>query len=416
MGKVREIVRSVCGMCRTVFVAAAAAWGMAGCTPAMLWSYGDVVSGLHPWDSGIDDSGPAPQEEKDLYVTGVEYPAGYVWRDSSGSDTECTIFLMRNGKRIAEVTVRPQEGMSADPDMHRCSGGRLYVDYVSGEETVVLRENEEMFRIPGREYLRGFLEKDGRILSVSCPREGGGWTYRENGVSVSRSPSGFPLEDLYEDGGRTYFRTVGNKADGTGYLEDGCCFYLDGDKVAVNNLSTGNILDFLMMDGKQCVLSSTSHDSQLALGVGDDKYIVQCPKSGTLLDAHLVAEGGHIAGVFRYSIGFRTETRVWKDGHDIYGGRDMAVKAADFGDDGLWFVTDSLKSSVPKTTVMLDYKVFETLPEGYELVYPECMAADGKNCCIALSDVMADDRPALWTNGKLTDYDFNGFFTSVRWQ
>ena len=79
-------------------------------------------------ESGIPFPEP-PAHIDTLYVTGVEYPAGYDWiKDQDYGTVQCRLFLEKNGERIVDVPVGYFYETASDPDMHRCIGGRLLSD------------------------------------------------------------------------------------------------------------------------------------------------------------------------------------------------------------------------------------------------------------------------------------------------
>ena len=392
----------------------ALAIAISGCMPRELWSYGGVVPGNPSWNGNGVSSGDVTQDGKALYVTGVEYPSGYAWKDSFGSDVECKIFLMKNVVRVEEITIRPQEGMTADPDMHRCSGGRLCLDYVSGEETVVVCGDEELFRIPGREYIYGFRTIGDTVHTVSCPREGGGWTYRENGESVCRSSKGSPMPGMFEDCGRAYFRVIEKQPVGEVYMGT-CFYYVGGEQMPLGQVDGQVVYDFMLAGGDQCVLSAASSNSSVKLRVGDSSFLIPCTRGMKISDARLAIGEGNVGAIVRFIGDMGYETAIWEDGA-VRRLSGVKVKAAAMSGKGLWCVSDSLGAQVPQLSVLCRDEEVAVLPEGYDIIYDSCLAACGENCCIALTDALENNRPALWLNGKLTDYDFNGFFTSVTWQ
>lgn len=122
-----------------------------------------------------------------VFLTAVRFPDGYAWElDTCAVDGPVWIDLWMDGTMIRSYPA----GASVDPDMHRFTGGHLYADYSTPEETVVLRDGAELFRFPGREAIRGFLVREDGVHTLGEDRDGSGFTHRVDGREVFRSESG----------------------------------------------------------------------------------------------------------------------------------------------------------------------------------------------------------------------------------
>ena len=133
-----------------------------------------------------------------VYLTAVRFPDGYAWDlDTCAVDGEVWIDLYRDGERVRSVSA----GASIHPDMHRYTGGHLYLDWSTDAETVVSRDGWELFRFEGREAIRGFLVREDGVHTLGQDRDGDGFTYRIDGRVVYRSETGAILDAPGAPGG-----------------------------------------------------------------------------------------------------------------------------------------------------------------------------------------------------------------------
>ena len=149
-----------------------------------------------------------------IWLSGVEFPAGYDWqRDTAYGSVEARLVLFRDGERRLTIPAGESYHVSTDPDMHRVVDGHLYTDYSSGEATYIGCDGKELFRFDGREMMAGFLVRETDIWTLGLDRDSGkGITLRKNGEPVFTDPQGrLQAGDgregglLQEDDGHLYF-------------------------------------------------------------------------------------------------------------------------------------------------------------------------------------------------------------------
>lgn len=170
------------------------------------------------WDGRIM-AGAAEEQENDtvIFLCGVSYPRGCEWRtDSCRSGFTPELVLFRNGEKVLSLETGTDREISDDPDMHHLIGGHLYTEYSSATETVVRRDGTELFRYPGREFLRGLLVEDDDVFTLGQSRDDEGFTLRCNGAPLISRKTGYVSEGfgllnyngngaLFRDNGRLCF-------------------------------------------------------------------------------------------------------------------------------------------------------------------------------------------------------------------
>ncbi len=371
---------------------------LAACDPLLMKEDGSDEPILYPTDSAYIAVPPnEPSAPKTLYVTGVEYPWGVNWQRDVGYDIAgSSLFLMRDGEKIVELPVGYDKCVSIEADMHRCIDGRLYTDFSTDDETVVMIDGKEAFRYSGREMIRDMCVNDGDIHTISLPRNGADvWAYRLNGELVNSS-DGELIGSLYADGSDIIFSY---RIDDTYYMS------VNGmvSTITINPSFTeiydvrriGGVNNFIATDGVN--IYAMENNVQIAvIGLFSPSYEISLRICYDGADRLYVGSIGETAG-------------VWKEGRDhvaIYGSvNGFSQCGADY-------------MCVFKNTSKETYAICrngETVPwpEGMELMYDGCAGTDGTDYTIGVINRGEENAPALWMNDSVTNYDFNGFFTHV---
>ena len=153
---------------------------------------------------------PPAQDTGCVYVTGVEFPAGYDWTSwlqDGKPRSRSLVFLMKDGERILEVLTDSVMCASSMPGRHRCIGGHLYMDFPDGDGTVVMKDGTELFRYDGHERLSSFeVDGSGHIWTLGAQDEGdgdagGGLSLRRDGCPVFSCDSADIVTGLHTDSG-----------------------------------------------------------------------------------------------------------------------------------------------------------------------------------------------------------------------
>ena len=146
-----------------------------------------------------------PVPDTIIYTCAVRFPDGYDWQiDTLAGTVPRELVLFRNGEQVCACNVGYDEHVSADPDMHRIIGGRLFSDFSSDSETIILCDGHESFRYPGREAIYGILVKDGAVWTLGQNRSGRGITLRKNGNVVFSDSEGLSFGRLGESPGSLF--------------------------------------------------------------------------------------------------------------------------------------------------------------------------------------------------------------------
>ena len=162
------------------------------------------------------DSGP-DRPDTLLYFSAVRFPETYDWQqDSAYGSATFELLLYCDYAPVLTLPSGPEVCFVPDPDRHHILGGHLYTERMSGTQTLVGCDGEELFRFDGREYLVGLLPVGEDLYTLSRKSTGSGFTFRRNGALLLESDDGTPFGDLsdpsyaptgalYADDGRVVF-------------------------------------------------------------------------------------------------------------------------------------------------------------------------------------------------------------------
>ena len=297
------------------------------------------------------------EAEKDtvIYMTAVEFPEGYDWRrDTSFGEVNGKIILYRDSVRVMEIPAGPGCLAGLDPDLHHFSGGHIYTESCSGDETVIGRDGEGLFSYPGRELLCGLLVEGTDVYTLGRSRSGKGFSLRRNGEELFSRPDGgiaahisarpdYPTGALYREGGHMYFSYWEPSGD---------------DKVW-----------YVVEDGTE---------SRVAV------------PDGRMYDIRIRDGAPDITLVKTSSIGVNT---YW---------------------DGSWktVVAVSKEGRITVYSPLWPTSVYISRPMLFLSFRNACVS--GRHLYMALNPFSADERPFLWLDGEtMFSLDLNGFVTEV---
>lgn len=355
---------------------------------------------------------PAPIKTR--YVTGVEYPEGYDWKPDIGYGADgAVLFLMEGEERILELQVGYDNAVSADADMHRCINGHLYTDFSTEQETIVKRDGVELFRYFGREMIVSMAERPDGIYTLGKPRAGTGWTYRKNGEIILHKGVGSILHGLHTDGDRLCFSYMDIIESVSGSL---VIYYIVRDGVPESIRTTdivSEIDDAISLDGATMYLAELDRGNGYALFTDSDGEGLEMPHGGDnisgcrfLTESGQIFISGYISGSPEYGDSF------WK-GTSYLCSSGTAYKVCGCSiDDGECCYAAREPFNGSTVRIFADGNT-RLLAPSYEFIYGTAFTAYRGSCCAAIADRNNGNRPMLWTDGELKDYDFNGVFTSI---
>lgn len=374
---------------------------------------GEIPPGADGTGDGGDggDGEVLPSRKKSLYVMGVEYPDGYDWLpEIGGGEVDATLFLMKDGDRIAEVAVGNAHLVSADADMHRNIGDHIYTDFSTDDQTVIKMDGIELFRFNGRETILSMAVSGNDVYTVGKPRSGAGFTYRRNGEAlVSKKEFSF-LSGLYEDDGHVVF-AYGEETFSAG--TDKCRYYYVTDMVSHGLDVAGDVVrvdDIRVVDGLVHYIACFQDKSYRTHCVADKSFRLQVKDARPLTGLSFLYGGGDV--FVKGSAG--SGTVFWMDEEVVAEVEGLRVLAWSADKENVYAIASNDNSF--RSLILLSEAGTVALPPEYEFVYPECMDTDAGLCCIAVSDLRNGNAPVLWIDGEAASYDFNGFFTSVSFQ
>lgn len=360
-------------------------------------------------DSG--DSGPAVRER--CYVTAVDYQDGYDWLvDRDRGEVKCSLVVFADGRPVMKVAVSDHNEVSSDPDMHRLAEGHLYTDFATGDETVVKRDGEALFRYAGREHLVGFVVCDGDVYTLGSRREGPGFSCRRNGELVFERDSGYPFRHLQIVDGKPCFAYCEQVRSGDGSLER--YWWYDGVQamqIAVRE-DVSKVWDIIWHEGKVCWAGSLVGIGPAVLSKGDTMSVMDMPSGAQMLSCSLMSSGDglYVEGLYSTKTGASC-CCIWKETDSVvHMDSGWSVTAVTFIDDGACCVMNP--SSPGQCGRVFRCDEMMDMPEGYVCMGNGAVAAVNGILHVGLSSKKGD-RPVLWRDGLSDTLDVNGFITSV---
>lgn len=367
------------------------------------------ISGGEQDDGGSDDSGT---KGKSLYVTGVEYPDGYDWWKHYGPPPRGTVlFLMKDGERTVEIEL--DGGMSVDADMHRCLDGHLYTDSVTEAETVLEKDGEEIFRFDGREMISSMLVSGEDIYTLSVPRTGEGWFYRKNGEIVLYKGTGSPLPlGLHFDGDSVCF-AYEDRIQSVPYDIIKYFYVVDGVSRAIpvpDDLVS--VEDAILSGGELYYIAFRKNIQPAVLTKGMDGQTYDLSLLETMSGCRFLENKGAIFTYAKARYGESSTANFWKMTKSV-ASYHPSLNALAWDTDGTDVYAVCVEKGVGDASFYRNSD-FQEFADGYSAVYPKIIAVCDGRYCVAVMGTK-DYKPALWLDGKLLEYDFNGVFTSVSW-
>lgn len=374
-------------------------------------------------DGGNHEEVPPPHSDT-LYVTGVEYPAGYDWvKDPEYGTVPCRLFMEKEGERIVEIPVGYSYETASDPDMHRCAKGHLYTDYSTDSETVIKRDGVELFRYPGREMISGFYVSDSTdVYTLGQPRSGGsGFTFRRNGEVLLDVPSGCAVSDISEKDGRLYlvYRTDA-LSDGSGRERQGYYIYADGGSSLLAGISSNEeILHAVVQNGQPvCVLGGTdgSHSGSECFFRNGTRYAIETEGLGALVYCRILYDDDDVflSGVCRSAVSGECTYAVWDGyGKHMYSLASGQLPFYSFACSGNIYDFTGQATSFDDMTCHMNGKQLYSYGRNLSTYGSRPAAVCRDSLYFIFSDRTERRQPYVAVQDRLTAGGFNGFYTGV---
>lgn len=366
-----------------------------------------MKTGYH--DDGPEDMVQSPDRSESLYVTGVEYPSGYDWSSGKyGSTTASLLFLMKDGKRILELPAGKGYGVSDDPSRHRCVGGHLYTDCPDGTETVVRMDGTELFRYDGNESIVSFYVKEGIVYTLGILNYGpeGRLAFRENG-RVLYETDGCLISPLYDDGEWCF-----------SYSRSGKCNIYYGGEIIEPEIGNGadTVLFAGIYGGRQICVAGSSASGTYAVCADGVSFPLQTFGYDLIGQCRILQgrDSLYVYGELNYSYDNLMSPHVWSldgrlkcsasqykrsfftfvDGNDIYG-----------------FIGNQEYS--PSITCFRNGNELYSYGSGLDVMAdPAAVVLEG-NLYFIFVKKRGRRSPCIAVDSAVTEYGFNGFFSSI---
>lgn len=347
-----------------------------------------------------------------IYLTAVCFDGDYDWRkDSDYGRAAGHILLIRNKETVLSIDAGGDSEVSTAADLHHFVAGHIYTEYFNGTHTIYKKDGEVCLKAEGQEAIRGILARDTVIYVLSEKIPDKGFVLREDWKEIlsrkNGTVHGSPADPsfgrcgaLYEDEGALcfcYFKR--NAGPGQWFI------VADGEETEpVVSTSVSKVLDMRRIKGKNCLVTAFSDGRSPVLFL-----------SGRLHD--LSKTLGKTAAA--------TDYRLWLDNDRI-----MVIGTYDGSQTGIWSQRELLRllpgdcslhngpDYISRTagivqSINMDGEEPVDLQERYRVMMPRCVEWTSRGPLIALTPDLQGYRPALWKGGILTEYEFNGYFTSV---
>lgn len=365
-----------------------------------------------------------PEETQDtLYITGVEYPAGYDWvKDVEYGTVACSLFVEKEGKRVLEVPVGYFYQTASDPDMHRLVGGHLYTDFSSDTETVIKKDGRTLFRYPGREMILSFFVSDsGDVYTVGESRSGDrGFVMRRNGEAVLETGSGYPVSEIMDADGTVclVYRSL-SSGDMSG--RGGYYIFRDGVQEPLEAAGEGcEVTDAAYARDGLCYVAEcpgkSMQDGYVALITGTGTYPLESGMYGTPSGCKILCDGKDIciSGYCRRHDGGGYIYAAWdSSGRMLYSLSPGVYPYYSFVDHGDVYDLVSAASSFDMTVCYKNGALLYTYGRGaaFYSSIPSVMLRG--SLYTVFSDRESSGCPSLAVGGEIAGRPFNGYFTGV---
>lgn len=369
-----------------------------------------VRPGLFP----VPGSGGGPETaQKTWYAVGVDYPDGYDWNsDVEMGSVRCSLVVFANGIPVMKVPVGDEYEVSADPDMYRMIGSSLYTDYSTGEETVIKRNGEQLFRYPGREMILDMVVKDDDVYTLGQDRGGNGFTYRKNGEILLSRESGHlfsGLQQCGEDFAFTFSEQFG--ADNASVERYYCYCAGNVSQIAVRE-DVRKVWDARMYNDRVCYIASLTGVSAPVLVEGPVMNVIDVPDAYRMISCRF-AGGQTRPGVELILIkkGRLLYSALWSSSEEketFPEGYTIASICA--GGDDFCCVLNPPESSGKGIIYRFGEKL--EMPDGYVSMGGKSMAVMDGILYVGLTSKDGADA-AVWVDGEIKPLRLSGFISHI---
>jgi len=210
------------------------------------------------WDKRAKSRGQDSGKEKgktrtyQIWTALVEYPESYDWRlNAEWRSVESKIHLLCDGEEQLCFSAGPK-GMG-DAENNIIMDGHIYCFKADDRQTLISKDSLLLLRYPSREFIKGFIIKDGEIWTLGAHRGKDGFTLRKGGREVLS-------------------RDEGNISGGMGEAKSGIsgALYMDRGRLCFcyNVWKKDRRVWYLVQDGVEDELNSDSEIREVCIDNG----------------------------------------------------------------------------------------------------------------------------------------------------
>ena len=391
-----------------------------------------VLTGVLGWAAagcfGITEiSGPEKEEdiwtgpgvsvggdsESICYVTGIDYPEGFDWRESNGEESvRCSLTVFADAVPMLKLPIGKLYKVSADPDMHRILEGHLYTEFCSEGHTVIRKDGKAFLRYEGEESIRGMVASGEDIYTLGVPRSGAGFTYRKNGEVLMERRSGYVFDRLAIDEEAVCFAFCQPVTTTTGSSDR--YYIVRNERISMVEFAdeTTWVWDIMSCNGKTCAAVSAGPWNTLTLISGNEERTVLMPFGAEMTSCRLFSSGDDICieGLYTNADG-TLSSGIWVEGEEyMFFETGQTISAVCSSETDICCVLNPSEGN--HAGIIFKNGKAHPMPAGYICTGSAPIAVHQGTLYAALTSQTAN-RPLLWENGKTDSLKLNGPLCSI---
>lgn len=342
------------------------------------------------------------------YVTGIDYPAGFNWRESDAPENvRCSLTVFSDGIPMLKLPVGKAFETSADPDMHKVSDGHLYTWFCSEGRTSIRKDGKISVRYEGEESIRGLLNVKEDIYTLGVPRNGEGFIYRKNGEIIMERRTGYVFERLDMDNGKVCFAFSQpvTTAEGTSDRY----YIVRNEKISMVGFSeeTTKVWDIMSSDGNTCAAVSAGPWNTVTMIKGTEEKMVILPVGAEMTFCRMFPSGSDICIEGIYTREDDTiASGIWVGGEQyMLFETGQTISAICSSDDEICCALNPDKGN--RSGIIFHNGMSYTMPSGYTCTGSTPLAVHDGTLYAALTS-LDGSRPVIWKNGRTDSLKLNG--------
>lgn len=350
-----------------------------------------------------------PETDTSIVVSGVEFPDNYDWQRDTAYGNVCgNLVLFRDGERVTTLAAGLGQQASLAADMHCLSQGHLLSWNVCGDRTVVLKDGKKLLDFPGKEVLKGLLERPDGIYTLGQESSGNAFSLRKDGI-VLLSEEGRVYRSLYEDEGHLYFGFVRDIGESRARF-----LVTDGAAAASRSVTgEGEVLDELMHGGVLYQIVDLGADGTAVCDSKGGQYWLTRNNYLEFRSLSLIEYGSGVAaeGLIVYNSSYSNSVLWTETGEAARVSGDAWFYLSE-DDAGPNTVASLYQKDTWSWAVLRPDRIIADLPERCFLPSRGIGVLAGSTLYLALSPL--GGKPYIWSSRARGDvFEINGFLTGI---